>query len=156
MKLATLLKAIEPLNIFSLKAERKGQSAKNVETARDALCPIPYANLPDLEISSIHYRAQEAQPGGMFVAIEGQTADGHDFMHRALQKGAVAFVTQKEPPQPFLDACTARPAPNELIVIRVPDTRIALADLAAVFFNHPSAQMCLIGITGTNGKTTVA
>ncbi|MBW2492205.1 MAG: hypothetical protein JRE65_13770, partial [Deltaproteobacteria bacterium] len=62
-----------------------------------------YAHLPDSDIGSIHYRAQEVQPGGMFVAIEGQTADGHDFMHQAFKRGAAAIVSQKEPPQPFLN-----------------------------------------------------
>jgi UDP-N-acetylmuramyl-tripeptide synthetase len=92
----------------------------------------------------------------MFVAIEGQTADGHDFVHQALQKGAAAIITQKEPPQPFLKESMAQATHNQPIVIRVPDTRMAMADLAAPFFGNPSEKMTLIGITGTNGKTTVA
>ena len=157
MKLSTLLKAIDPISVNALRAERIRQSAKrNKKDELYAIGARHHANLPDREISSIHYRAQEAQPGGMFVAIEGQTADGHDFMHQALQKGVLAFVTQKEPPQPFLDESKARSAQNQPIVIRVPDTRMAMADLAARFFGNPSENMTLIGITGTNGKTTVA
>jgi UDP-N-acetylmuramoyl-L-alanyl-D-glutamate--2,6-diaminopimelate ligase/murE/murF fusion protein len=115
-----------------------------------------HANLTDMGIESIHYRAQEVLPGGMFVAIKGQTADGHDFMHQALQKGAVAVVTQKEPPQPYLNECLAQAVETHPIIIRVSDTRQAMADLAARFYGDPSENMILIGITGTNGKTTVA
>jgi UDP-N-acetylmuramoyl-L-alanyl-D-glutamate--2,6-diaminopimelate ligase len=153
VKLSKLLEAIEPI---TLGAERKAQSAKRNEKERHAPCAMRYADLPDSDIGSIHYRAQEVQPGGMFVAIEGQTADGHDFMHQALKRGAAAIVTQKEPPQPFLNELRAASPKNRPIIIRVPNTRIALADLAVLFFNHPSQRMTLIGITGTNGKTTVA
>ena len=153
MKLSKLLEAIEPI---TLGAERKAQSAKRNEKERHAPCAMRYADLPDSDIGSIHYRAQEVQPGGMFVAIEGQTADGHDFMHQALKRGAAAIVTQKEPPQPFLNELRAASPKNRPIIIRVPNTRIALADLAVRFFDHPSQRMTLIGITGTNGKTTVA
>jgi UDP-N-acetylmuramoyl-L-alanyl-D-glutamate--2,6-diaminopimelate ligase/murE/murF fusion protein len=122
----------------------------------ELLKAIDHADLIDMDIESIHYRAQEVLPGGMFVAIKGQTADGHDFMHQALQKGAVAVVTQKEPPQPYLNQCLAQAVQTQPIIIRVSDTRKAMADLAARFYGDPSEDMTLIGITGTNGKTTVA
>ena len=141
MKLSKLLEVIEPI---ALGAKGKAHSAKR------------HADLPNTDIGSIHYRAQEVQPGGMFVAIEGQTADGHDFMHQALKRGAAAFITQKEPPQPFLDEFSAIAPENRPIIIRVSNTRKALADLAACFYGQPSQSMTLVGITGTNGKTTVA
>lgn len=156
VKLSTLLKAIEPIRIFSLEAEGKAQSAKRIEKFRYALCPMPYANAPDTDIVSIHYRAQEVAPNGLFVAIEGRSADGHDFIDQALEKGAGGIVVQKEPGQLLLSEGMAGTAKNNPIIIQVPDTRIALADLAACFFNRPSEHMTLIGITGTNGKTTVA
>ena len=74
MKLAALLKAIGTFRICTLGAERRAPNANGNEIGR-------HADLPDSDIGSIHYRAQEVQPGGIFVAIEGQTADGHDFMH---------------------------------------------------------------------------
>ena len=153
MKLSKLLEVIEPI---TLGAESKAQSAKRNQKERHAPCAMCDANLPDSDIGSIHYRAQEVQPGGMFVAIEGQTADGHDFMHQALKRGAAAIITQKEPPQPFQNELGAAPPKNRPIILRVPNTRIALADLAARFFGHPSQGMTVVGITGTNGKTTVA
>jgi UDP-N-acetylmuramyl-tripeptide synthetase len=156
VKLSELLKAIEPISVRPFGAQRAAQSAKRQEKVDHALGGMSRADIPDLDIESIHYRAQEVLPGGMFVAIEGQTADGHDFVQQALQKGAAAIVTQKEPPQPFLKESMALSIHNQPLVIRVPDTRMAMADLAAHFFGNPSDKMTLIGITGTNGKTTVA
>jgi UDP-N-acetylmuramyl-tripeptide synthetase len=156
VKLSDLLKSIEPISVSPFGAERIEQSAKCNAKENHALCATHYANLPDREISSIHYRAQEVGPEGLFVAIEGQTADGHDFIGQALEKGAAAVVVQKQPAQPFLFEDIAGTADKNPIIIQVPDTRMALADLAACFFNNPSAHMYLIGITGTNGKTTVA
>jgi UDP-N-acetylmuramoyl-L-alanyl-D-glutamate--2,6-diaminopimelate ligase len=156
VKLSTLLKAIEPLGFFSLKAERRAPGTRNVETVRYVRYQAFDASLPDVNIDSIHYRAQEVEPDGLFVAIEGQTADGHDFIGQALEQGAVAIVVQKEPGQSFLSEAIAAAAITKPIIIQVANTRQALADLAACFFNNPSEHMVLIGITGTNGKTTVA
>ena len=156
MKLSKLLEAIEPITANWLNTDSSDQRAKNGAEKRHMPSPLPNDSPSDSDIGSIHYRAQEVQPGGMFVAIEGQTADGHDFMHQALKRGAAAIVTQKEPPQPFLNEFRAASPKTRPIIIRVPNTRIALADLAARFFGHPSQSMTLIGITGTNGKTTVA
>jgi UDP-N-acetylmuramoyl-L-alanyl-D-glutamate--2,6-diaminopimelate ligase len=97
----------------------------------------------DPEIKSIHYRAQDVQSGGLFVAIAGHAADGHDYVDQALQRGAVAVLSQKE-------------ITGKTINIRVAGTRQALADIAACFFDYPSQHLTIIGITGTNGKTTTA
>jgi len=97
----------------------------------------------DPEIKSVHYRAQEVEPGGLFVAIAGHAADGHDFIEAAIKKGAVAIVSQKE-------------LRSEILNIQVADTRQALADIAAWFYGRPSQRLTVIGITGTNGKTTTA
>jgi UDP-N-acetylmuramoyl-L-alanyl-D-glutamate--2,6-diaminopimelate ligase len=156
VKLSKLLEAIEPITANCLNTGSSDQRAKNGAKKRHVPSPLPNDSPPDSDIGSIHYRAQEVQPGGMFVAIEGQTADGHDFMHQALKRGAAAIVTQKEPPQPFLNEFRVASPQSRPIIIRVPNTRIALADLAARFFGHPSQSMTLVGITGTNGKTTVA
>ena len=145
-----------PLSIFNLNAERNGQSAKSVDKDRYALRPLPYANSPDCEIGSIHCRAQDVQPGGLFVAIEGQTADGHDFIGQALKNGAAALVVQKEPGQLSFCEDGTEISRNNQIIIQVSNTRMALAELAACFYGNPTEHMCLIGITGTNGKTTVA
>ncbi len=149
MKLSELLKSIKPISVGPLGAACTEQSAKSNEKGS-------HANLPDWEISSIHYRAQEVQPAGMFIAVEGQTADGHDYIDQAIKNGALAIVAQKIPCQSAQPEDIAGAKDEYPIIIHVPDTRMALADLAACFYNNPSAHMHLIGITGTNGKTTVA
>ena len=156
MKLLELLKAVDPISVNKIKALGAGRVAQGRKDEHTTPGGMPQADLIDMDIESIHYRAQEVQPGGMFVAIKGQTADGHDFMHQAVQKGAAAVVIQKEPSQPYLNQCLARAVQTEAIIIKVPDTRKAMADLAARFYGEPSEDMTLIGITGTNGKTTVA
>jgi UDP-N-acetylmuramoyl-L-alanyl-D-glutamate--2,6-diaminopimelate ligase/murE/murF fusion protein len=93
------------------------------------------------EVTGLHYRAQEVQPGGIFVAIRGHAADGHDYIDDARQRGAVAVVTEK-------------PVAGAGVVVTVGDTRRALAELAAAFYGHPSEQLTVIAVTGTNGKTT--
>lgn len=144
MKLSELGKAVDLLKIFSFQAERPARWQPD------------RANLPVREIKSIHYRAQEVQPDGMFVAIEGQTADGHEYIGQALKNGAAAIVVQKNPQQCFISEDLAGAEHKNPVLIQVPDTRMALADLAACFYHNPSENLYLIGITGTNGKTTVA
>jgi UDP-N-acetylmuramoyl-L-alanyl-D-glutamate--2,6-diaminopimelate ligase len=121
VKLSRLIKAVKPLAV-----DHKG-------IQKDM----------DPEIKSVHYRAQEVQSGGLFVAIAGHAADGHNYVDQALQRGAVAVVSQKE-------------ITGKTINIRVAGTRQALADIAACFFDYPSQRLTVIGITGTNGKTTTA
>ena len=98
---------------------------------------------PDPEVTSIHYRSQDVEPGGLFVAIPGHQADGHDFIEDAFSRGAAAAITQKE----------TRSSGH---TIQVADSRRALAELASCFYGWPSEKLVVIGITGTNGKTTTA
>jgi UDP-N-acetylmuramyl-tripeptide synthetase len=95
------------------------------------------------EVVSIHYKAQEVKQGGMFVAIQGHVTDGHDYIDVALANGASAIITQK-------------PLERDSIIIEVEDTRKALSAISAAFYGNPSEDLFLIGITGTNGKTTTA
>jgi len=95
------------------------------------------------EVVSIHYKAQDVKQGGMFVAIQGHVTDGHDYIDAALANGASAIITQK-------------PVDRDSIIIEVEDTRKALSAMSAAFYGNPSEDLFLIGITGTNGKTTTA
>jgi UDP-N-acetylmuramoyl-L-alanyl-D-glutamate--2,6-diaminopimelate ligase len=97
----------------------------------------------EIEINNIQYDSRKVSKGDMFVAIEGFSTDGHNFIKNALDKGAAVVVVQK-------------PIENVLgcAVIKVEDTRKALAVTASNFYGNPSKKMNLIGITGTNGKTT--
>ncbi|MBE6903992.1 MAG: UDP-N-acetylmuramoyl-L-alanyl-D-glutamate--2,6-diaminopimelate ligase [Ruminococcaceae bacterium] len=100
-----------------------------------------FGEFEDTEISSIVTNSKKVTEGALFVAIEGVSVDGHDFIQEAVQNGAVAAVVTKKCDV----SCT------QLIV---EDTRIAIAKLYANFLNNPVEQLSVSGITGTNGKTT--
>jgi UDP-N-acetylmuramyl-tripeptide synthetase len=108
-----------------------------------ALAPTAVTGLQGAgpQVTALHYRSQDVQPGGVFVAMRGSSADGHDFIDDARRRGAVAVVAEK-------------PVPGAGVVVTVPDTRRALAELAAAFYGRPSEQLTVIAVTGTNGKTT--
>ncbi|GGK15655.1 UDP-N-acetylmuramoyl-L-alanyl-D-glutamate--2,6-diaminopimelate ligase [Caldalkalibacillus thermarum] len=99
-------------------------------------------HLRGIEISSIELDSRQVKPGSLFVCIPGFQVDGHQFVSQAIERGAVAILAQKP-----LDV----PVP----VIIVPDTRRALAYVANRFYGFPTQKLRLIGVTGTNGKTTV-
>ncbi|MCR4407181.1 MAG: UDP-N-acetylmuramoyl-L-alanyl-D-glutamate--2,6-diaminopimelate ligase [Anaerolineae bacterium] len=90
------------------------------------------------------------RPGDLFVAIHGLNTDGHNFIPQAIERGAIAIVAERElpPSSPEL------PFPSEFPVILVPDSRAALAYLAAAWHGYPARQMRVVGVTGTDGKTT--
>ena len=97
---------------------------------------------PELEIGSVAYDSRKVQPGGAFVAISGFTSDGNRFIPMAMEKGAAVVVTAKK---------TKLDVPYVL----VDNDRLALALLGTNFYGHPAESMTMIGITGTNGKTSV-
>ncbi len=95
-------------------------------------------------VSGIAYDSRRVKPGDVFVAIPGLVADGHQFIEQAAGLGAVAAVVSQPVQNTRLKA-----------IVEVDSTRRALAFLAADFFGQPSKELSLIGITGTNGKTTL-
>ncbi len=101
--------------------------------------------LPDAEITYICHDSRKAGPDSLFVCIVGYVSDGHNYALSAYDNGARVFVAQRP-----LDL------PRDAVVLTVPDTRIALATLAATIYNNPANKLCVIGITGTKGKTTTA
>ena len=103
--------------------------------------PIVTGSL-DRRIASLSYDSREASPGSLFVAIRGNVVDGHSFIEQAIDRGAIAIVSE----EPGLT--------QRVTHIQVPDSRDALARLAAAFYSNPSKQLRMIGVTGTNGKTT--
>src|SRR5918999_4609653 len=96
-----------------------------------------------VEVEALAYDSSEARPGTLFFCVPGQTRDGHDFAPQALERGASALVVER---------------PLELAVteVVVPDARAAMAPVAARFWGDPTAELRVVGITGTNGKTTTA
>ena len=97
----------------------------------------------NLDIDEIFYDSRKTTEKSLFVAIDGFKTDGHDYIEEAINKGAVAIVMEEN-----------KNIDTNIILIKVKDTRLALAKIASNFYNYPSAEMNLIGVTGTNGKTT--
>lgn len=98
---------------------------------------------PESHVESLHYQSRDVVPGGVFFAIQGFAADGHDYIDDACRRGAAAVVAEKSV------------APN-VPVLQVANSRMALAQAAAAYYGHPSRDLTVIGLTGTNGKTTVS
>ena len=96
---------------------------------------------PELEICAVHYDSRKVSPGSLFVAISGFASDGNRFIPMAMSKGAVAVVTAKKPE-------------TDVPYVLVESDRLALAMLGCNFFGHPAKDMTMIGVTGTNGKTS--
>jgi len=95
------------------------------------------------DVTRVVYDSRRAVPGALFVCIDGFKTDGHKFAPSAADNGASVFLVQKD--ITIFDDAT---------VIKVPDTRYALAHVSAAFFGHPSKRFNLVGVTGTKGKTT--
>ena len=98
----------------------------------------------DVDIQDICYDSRKAGENCLFVAIPGFKVDGHQFIEEAFSRGATAFVIEKE-----------IPVPSGRTVVRVSSTRKTLAQISNIFYDYPSRKLKLVGVTGTNGKTTV-
>lgn len=129
MKLGELLEGV---------ARRNGDSAGSV---------------PSVEVTSVACDSRKVQAGSLFVAIRGEQADGNKFVGDALARGAAAIVSEE--PRP---ASVQRPAASAAGVpwVQVAASRRALARIAANFYGRPADSLALVGITGTNGKTTTS
>lgn len=97
----------------------------------------------DFPVTGLHYDSRQVQPGNIFVCIQGYRTDGHQYIQDAASRGALGFVIEKNVM-----------VPAGLSYARVENSRLALAEMAANFYGHPSRSLSLIGVTGTNGKTT--
>src|SRR5512143_2665512 len=109
--------------------------------------PVLPGDLPDREVTAVAHDSRKVVPGSLFVAVRGFHADGHRFIPQAVLQGAIAVVAEEGS-----DTGPSGGAP----VIRVPDSRRALARLAANFYGYPSRMIKVVGITGTKGKTTTS
>jgi UDP-N-acetylmuramoyl-L-alanyl-D-glutamate--2,6-diaminopimelate ligase len=98
------------------------------------------------EITSISFDSRTIKPGSLFIAVRGTQSDGHAFIDSALEKGATAIVSEEMPDNP---------GPG-ITWVKVPDSSVALGIIASNFYDNPSEEIYITGITGTNGKTTTA
>ncbi|OGX14413.1 MAG: UDP-N-acetylmuramoyl-L-alanyl-D-glutamate--2,6-diaminopimelate ligase [Omnitrophica WOR_2 bacterium GWF2_43_52] len=116
------------------------QLLKRIDNKRFSSCGF------DRDIVSICSDSKAVRPGALFVAIDGAKAKGSEFVAEAVIKGAVCIIAPLHTPSPVS---------AEMPFITFPDTRYALAVAADEFFGHPSGRIKVVGVTGTNGKTTI-
>ena len=111
---------------------------------KELLAPLDVRELhadPELDITGISYDSRTTQPGELFVAVTGFAADGHKFIPKAVERGAAAILCERAPEA-------------DVPYVVAGSTRRALALVSAAWFGHPADHMTMIGVTGTNGKTT--
>jgi len=101
----------------------------------------------DIEINTICYDSRKASSGSVFVCVVGFETDGHKYIESALTQGAKVIVVQNGSHIPAI--------PEDITIVYSDDTRKMLAGMSAAYFNHPEKKLKCIGVTGTNGKTTV-
>jgi UDP-N-acetylmuramoyl-L-alanyl-D-glutamate--2,6-diaminopimelate ligase len=118
-------------------------TAPGGSSARTAKLSHLFDNAPAVEVTDLAYDSRQVKPGALFFCVRGFDHDGHDFAHDAVRRGACAVVAE-------------RPLGLDVPEIQVPLVRAAMAPAAARFFGNPSADLGLVGVTGTNGKTTTS
>lgn len=115
------------------------------------------ANLVDFEVSGISCNSKQLEANFVFVAVKGSCQDGGRFIDEAIENGAGAVIIQARGHRvPRSGGHQVTSSPDKVPFIEVKDTRQALAKLATQFYGNPSSKMKVVGITGTNGKTTVS
>ena len=114
----------------------------------DLLCKLDYECIQgstDLEVGQVVYDSRKITEGCLFICIAGANFDGHDFAAEAMEKGARVLIVSRE---------VLETAGRDVTVIKVPDTRYAMAFISAAYFGYPAEKLRIIGVTGTKGKTT--
>lgn len=108
--------------------------------------PLEVAGNASVEVSALTIDSRKVTPGTVFIAIKGSAADGHEFIGKALESGASVVVAETLPAE----------RKEGVTYVKVKDSAAAAGQIADAFYGSPSAQMTVVGITGTNGKTTCA
>lgn len=133
---------------FSLEKDMAEKNLKNLIAGIEKTESLGYH---DPEIENIAFDSRKVQQGGLFVAIPGGRHDGSAFIGEALDKGAIAIITEA----PLESLSSLHIDREHVSLLRVADSRKSLAIVSANFYGDPSAHLNLTGITGTNGKTTL-
>lgn len=115
-----------------------------VALAYGAQVQIASESLAEQELSGIAYDSRKVKPGYLFVAIPGQLTDGHKYIDQAVAQGAIAIVAEQQPAN----------LAEHVALILTKDSRRLLGQLVATYYGHPEQELRIIGVTGTNGKTT--
>lgn len=117
-------------------------------------CTLGGARQRDAEIESIEQDSRQVKAGSLFVAVRGTNVDGHSFIAKAIESGATAIVCDRQ--WADTDEGKAIDGQSAVTLVIVDDCNLALALLASAWNGYPSEQLTLVGVTGTNGKTTIA
>src|ERR687885_758462 len=116
----------------------------DLERVIAALAPRDVVGRAPLDVADLAYDTRAVTPGALFFCVHGANVDGHDLAPQAVEAGAVALVVERP--------VTAARVPQVVVA----DSRAAMAVAADVFFGHPTHELDVVGVTGTNGKTTTA
>ena len=108
--------------------------------------PIAIQGSVDVEITGIEIDSRKVTAGNMFVAIKGTLTDGHRFLDKAIEQGAVAVLVEEMPED----------VSKDIVYVQMASTEAAVGKIATLFYGEPSRKLKLVGVTGTNGKTTIA
>ena len=119
---------------------------KRLSELLDDVRVLEIENPLDPEIVGLEYDSRRVETGTCFIAVVGVANDGHDYIDSAIERGAKAVICQKMPQKRF----------EGVSYVVVEDSNIAMAAMAAAIYDHPSEELRLVGVTGTNGKTTTA
>ena len=119
---------------------------KQLSEILSAITPRSFTAASDSVVTALQYDSRKVEPGNCFFAIRGTQSDGHDYIASAIERGATAIVCEQMP-EKIVEGVS---------YIEVEDSNSAMADIAAAYYGNPSHQLALVGVTGTNGKTTIA
>ena len=111
-----------------------------------AIQPVEVAGSTDIEITGVNIDSRLVEGGHLFMAMRGTQTDGHTYIPSAITKGAVAILCEEMPEQKEAD----------ITYILVKDCEDAVGKIATTFYGNPTSKLELVGVTGTNGKTTIA
>lgn len=112
----------------------------------DILSPVSIIGNKNIEVTGIHSDSRKIQYGYLFIAVSGTQSDGHSYINKAIENGALAVICEILPEDPL----------ESITYIQVKDSAEALGKIASLWNGNPSKYLRLIGVTGTNGKTTIA
>ena len=119
---------------------------KRLEELLDDVRALEIENSANPVVGSLTYDSRAVEQGACFFAVRGTQSDGHRYITSAIERGAVAIICE-EMPESRVEGVS---------YVKVEDSNVAMAHIAAAYYDHPSRELRLVGVTGTNGKTTTA
>ncbi len=134
-----------------IKSESERMTSKPLREIVSSISLSSDSRLPDIVVGDVTQDSRSVTQGAVFVALPGFTVDGHQYLDAAIANGAVALIVQTDRRQLWQPVADAYP---DIAVVSVEDTRAALPQIAAAFHDHPARKLTVVGVTGTDGKST--